>query len=95
MRNPDKMQSDGERLKDAIINPSDFRNKLLGYLKNPEEKSDFRDYEIDTKSFAENYIRRFNANNRSYHRLFLQRNLKTVKYFFDYYVRYVLDRRMI
>ena len=95
MRNPNKMQSDGEGLKAAIISPSDFSNKLLGLLNNPEQKSNFRDYEIDTKSFAENYIRRFNTNKISYYRLFLHRDLKTLKYFFDYYVRYVLDRRMI
>jgi len=92
MRNLNKIQSDGERLKSAIITPLDFSNKLLRFLNNSEHKSDFRVYEIDTKKFAENYIRRFNANKRSYYGLFLHRNLKTAKYFFGYYVRYVLAR---
>lgn len=91
LENPDSLNDLNSKIKRAVISKDHFNELFCKYLDNPKNVLAIKDYKVDTYNFSEQYLLRFNENKKTYYKIFMTKDLKTVFSFFRYYVLYFIN----
>ena len=86
------LEIDSKNIKNAIIKSETFTSYLEKYLKDSVNKIPFVSYDIDINKFMDQYIARFNESKISYYSIFMDRKLRTLNNFINYYLRYCIHK---